>query len=934
MDVAGSDTAAAAARGGSRKSYDAFISYAHGGDEAFAPVVQRGLQRLAKPWNRRRAMEVFRDETSLAVSPGLWPSIRDALDASRWFVLLASPEAAGSQWVGEEITHWVSSKGTDYLLVVVTDGTWIWDDDIADVSPASTACNPELRGVFRTEPKYLDMTWARRNAGLTLRNARFRDQIATLAAAIRGVPKEEIEGEDVRQQRRIRRIVRAVIAALTVLVVLASASAVVANVQRQQALYQRDVAISDELATNSEAIGETNATVSQLESIAAWGIHHSAQARYAMLSAAASPESSTFTVSSGAVFSVAFSPDGKMLATGDDHGTVLWDLATGRQIRSFSASFGAVNSVAFSPDGKMLATGDDHGTVLWDLATGRQIHSFPTGSAAVVSTAFTPDGKMLAIGLFSGTVQLRNVATGQQSRSFPGPDAIDSLALSPDSQMLVTGGLTARLWDLATGRQIRAFSAGSDVVGSVAFSPDGKILATGDADGTARLWNPDTGRQIGSSFTGVGAVESVAFSPDGKTLAIGGNDGTVLWNLGTGRQVSSFTSLGAVESVAFSPDGKTLATGDNDGTARVWDLAADRQIGRFAASQVGRSSVDEEVLGGSVAFSPDGKTLAIGGTMLSISATGVISGGVGSVELWNLATGQQLRTLPVGSDAVYSVAFSRDGKMLATGEGDGTARLWNVATGRQIRILPAASNAFASVDSVAFSPDGKMLATGEGDGTARLWNVATGRQIRILPAASNAFASVDSVAFSPDGRMLATGDDSDGTARLWDLATGRPIRGLPTGSSGVYSVAFSPDGQTLATGDDDGTARLWDLATGQQLRTLTTGSDLVWSVAFSRDGQTLATGDDDGTARLWDLVTGQQIGSPLTSSGPIHALAFSPDGMTLATEDGPVGLWNVGYLVNVIARLCSQVGGSLTQAEWTQYVPPGPSYRDVCGLQS
>ena len=559
--------------GGSRKSYDAFISYAHGGDEVFAPVVQRGLQHLAKPWNRRRAMEVFRDETSLAVSPGLWPSIRDALDASRWFVLLASPEAAGSQWVGEEITHWVSSKGTDYLLVVVTDGTWIWDDDIADVSPASTACNPELRGVFRTEPKYLDMTWARRNAGLTLRNARFRDQIATLAAAIREVPKEEIEGEDVRQQRRIRRIVRAVIAALTVLVVLASASAVVANVQRQQALYQRDVAISDELATNSEAIGETNATVSQLESIAAWGIHHSAQARYAMLSAAASPESSTFTVSSGAVFSVAFSPDGKMLATGDDHGTVLWDLATGRQIRSFSASFGAVNSVAFSPDGKMLATGDDHGTVLWDLATGRQIHSFPTGSAAVVSTAFTPDGKMLAIGLFSGTVQLRNVATGRQSCSFPGPDAIDSLALSPDSQMLVTGGLTARLWDLATGRQIRAFSAGSDVVGSVAFSPDGKILATGDADGTARLWNPDTGRQIGSSFTGVGAVESVAFSPDGKTLAIGGNDGTVLWNLGTGRQVSSFTSLGAVESVAFSPDGKTLATGDNDGTARVWDLA-------------------------------------------------------------------------------------------------------------------------------------------------------------------------------------------------------------------------------------------------------------------------------------------------------------------------------------------------------------------------
>ena len=138
--------------GGSRKSYDAFISYAHEADEGFAPVLQRGLQHLAKPWNRRRAMEVFRDETSLAVSPGLWPSIRDALDASRWFILLASPEAARSHWVGEEITYWVSGKGTDHLLVVVTDGTWIWDADTGDLSPASTAANPALRGVFPAEP--------------------------------------------------------------------------------------------------------------------------------------------------------------------------------------------------------------------------------------------------------------------------------------------------------------------------------------------------------------------------------------------------------------------------------------------------------------------------------------------------------------------------------------------------------------------------------------------------------------------------------------------------------------------------------------------------------------------------------------------------------------------------------------------------------------
>src|SRR5260370_13510934 len=216
MDVTRPDTTAGGVPPeGARKPYDAFISYAHDADDAFAPGLQHGLQHLAKPWNRRRAMEVFRDESSLAISAGLWPSIQNALDASRWFVHLASLEAARSSWVGKEITHWVSSNGTDHLLVVVTSGTWVWDNHSGDLSPDSTAANRALRGVFSSEPKYLDMTWARRNTSLTLRNAKFRDQVATLAAAIREVPNDEIEGEDVRQQRRPRRIAPAGISTVT-----------------------------------------------------------------------------------------------------------------------------------------------------------------------------------------------------------------------------------------------------------------------------------------------------------------------------------------------------------------------------------------------------------------------------------------------------------------------------------------------------------------------------------------------------------------------------------------------------------------------------------------------------------------------------------------------------------------------------------------------
>ena len=172
------------------------------------------------------------------------------------------PRPPGRSWVGEEITHWVSSKGTDHLLVVVTDGTWIWDDDNSDLSPSSTACDQALRGVFPAEPKYLDMTWARRDPGLTLHNPRFRDQIATLVAAIREVPKEEIEGEDVRQQRRTRRIVRAVIAALTVLVLLASVLAVVANLQRAKAQHQQRIAVAELLTTQAASLKETDPALS------------------------------------------------------------------------------------------------------------------------------------------------------------------------------------------------------------------------------------------------------------------------------------------------------------------------------------------------------------------------------------------------------------------------------------------------------------------------------------------------------------------------------------------------------------------------------------------------------------------------------------------------------------------------------------------------
>jgi Tol biopolymer transport system component len=279
----------------------------------------------------------------------------------------------------------------------------------------------------------------------------------------------------------------------------------------------------------------------------------------------------------------------------------------------------------------------------------------------------------------------------------------------------------------------------------------------------------------------------------------------------------------------------------------------------------------------SVAFSPDGRLLASGGSDRT-------------VRLWDPATGKHRRTLKGHTNIVYAVAFSPDGQLLASSGRDKTVRLWEPTTGKRWRTLKGHTG---YVDAVAFSPDGRLLASsGGGDCTVRLWDPATGEHRRTLTGHTGVAWAV---AFSPDGRLLASSGGGDCTVRLWDPATGKQQRTLTGHTNIVSAVAFSPDGQLLASSSKDRTVRLWDPATGKHRRTLTGHAEVVRAVAFSPDGQLLASSGGDRTVRLWDPATGKQRHALIGHTGHVCAVAFSPDGRLLAScgDDKTVRLWDL-----------------------------------------
>jgi WD40 repeat protein len=622
---------------------------------------------------------------------------------------------------------------------------------------------------------------------------------------------------------------------------------------------------------------------------------------------------STLSGHKGPVNSARWSPNGKLLATVGDDGTVrIWNPETCKEFKTLTSPGGELSALAWSLDAGRLAVGSNDGTLtVWDTSSWAQSWSSPGHGTAINDLSWSPlDANLLVTANGDGTVTLLNGQSGADSKTLQAHESqVRSIAWSPDGTKLLTGGedprLNVKLWDAQTGHFLWGRKGDRSVLNGVAWSPDGDRFAAGGEEGIATVWDAKTGNVLSRLKGHHSDIGGVAWSSDGKRLATASADGTAkIWDLATRKELMTLSGHHDwVNDVSWNPDGKHLATASRDGTAKIWDTEWNEPLALTGHL--------DKVSG--LAWSPDGKRLAT-------------SGNDRTARIWDSASGKLLLTFSGHADWVNDVSWNPDGNRIATASGDKTVKVWDAQSGNVLQTMPPTE---AGWMRVAWSPNGRRLAAGSGDGVTMVWDLDGKTPPRKLFDPQHKQV-IEALAWRPDAEQLVTA--SAGRTIIWDLETLSKVIALTDDSSeGVLDAAWSKDGKLLATGSSVGKVVVWDAEKHTQLASVPGLLGRATTVAWSPNGHQLAIGSNDWLATVWDPQVKTQLLTLPGHTAGLEKLVWSPDGKRLATasDDGTVLIHTVS-VKELMTLAGKRVTRPLTDQECSTYLkakkcPPPPT---------